>query len=112
MHWINRRGKSDADFNSLRDEAASQVAMLMVGIDPDGQKPIAQTVSDFLDESRSSATWISKPSDPRLGIQATQIVAGLDPVLGLKHWLLRDIADLLSNPGSGGAIKDKLQAKH
>lgn len=103
------RGTSAADFNGLRSEAADQVALLVAGLDPKAAKPVADKVSEWLDKARTMSDRDFKAKSGELNESARQIVAGYDPVEGLRHWMEGEMADLLSNPQTRWALNARLK---
>ena len=72
--------------------------------------PIEQKVTDLLDKAKKLSDAEFKAQHDALTKQARQIAAGADPIEGLRHWMQREIAGLLSNPATSEAISARLQA--
>jgi hypothetical protein len=104
------RQQNEADFAALRTEAAEQTGLLLAGLDKSAARPIEQKVTDLLDKVKKMNDAEFKSQRDALTNQAKQIATGADPIEGLRHWMEREIADLLSNPATSDAIDARLQA--
>jgi len=97
------RDATDADFESIRAEASSQAALLVAGLDPDAQRKVAGQVKDLLTKARQMSARAFKNREPNLDAQARKI-ATVDGFLALRHWMEREMAELLSNPQLASAL--------
>jgi hypothetical protein len=84
------------DFDSLRQEASQQVALLAAGPDQATSSDVAKQVSDLLEKAY-------KMKDPakhhdELEEQAREITKSIDSFDAMRRWMLREMADMLSNP--------------
>jgi hypothetical protein len=101
------RSKEVADWNDLRDSAADDAATLMYGSaasDEDVDK-----FKRWLDEAHKldDAAFKKRFSNP---VQAAaQITGRVDWAHVLQNWVQSSIADLLSNPELGQALKERLK---
>jgi hypothetical protein len=102
-------GKSDEEYSSIKSEAADQAAMLLVGVDPKAQEPIAKKVSDWIDSAHKLSADELKAKRTTLEASAKEIVKQPDPLECLRHWLQRDLADLLANPELPEALTSRLK---
>jgi hypothetical protein len=75
--------------------------MLLVGLDPSQQAPIIKKVNDWFDQLKSKRDTAEA--------SAREIVGKPDPMQCLRHWLERDLADLLANPELPELLKQKLK---
>jgi predicted ATP-grasp superfamily ATP-dependent carboligase len=87
---------SEDDFKSLRDEAAQQVALLAAGPEQQADSDTAKKVIDLLNKAY-------KMKDPgrhrdELEEEARQITQSIDSFEAMRRWMLREMADMLSNP--------------
>jgi hypothetical protein len=98
---VDEMAKSPNDSASIKSEAAEQVAMLLVGLDPSQQAPIIKKVNDWFDQLKSKRDTAEA--------SAREIVGKPDPMQCLRHWLERDLADLLANPELPELLKQKLK---
>lgn len=92
------RGMADADYMALRTEAVSQVGLLVGGLTVAAQEAIAKRVGEWLDRARAMNEADIKSKHAQLEASAKQIIGKADPMQQLRHWLEREMADLLSNP--------------
>lgn len=102
---------SDAeDAKSVADDAADEVGTLIAGLELAKQKPVQEKIRAFLQRAKkmSEADFKSKHAD--LEKSAKEIVGDTDGFVILRHWLLRDMAELLSNPRLTSAIDARLKA--
>jgi hypothetical protein len=102
-------GKTGDDYASIKSEAADQVAVLLAGIDPKAQEPIAKKVSDWIDSNHKLSADELKNKRQSLEASAKEIVKQPDPIECLRHWLERDLADLLSNPELSESLSSRLK---
>jgi len=98
------------DFASLRDEAADQVGMLSAGLDQTAAKVVEQKVTDLLNRARAMTQDQFDASRSQLDAGARQITRNIDSFEALHHWMLREMADLLSNPQTAGALDLRISA--
>jgi hypothetical protein len=89
---------SDADFASMRDEAADQVGLLAAGLDKTAADAVGQKVTDLLNQARQMPQKKLDAGRPALERAAQKITRSIDSFTGLRHWMSREMADLLSNP--------------
>jgi len=102
-------GMSETDYASLKSEAAEQVAMLLVGLDPSAQEPIVKKVGQWLDRAKAMTDADVKSKRPQLEQSAKEIVGKPDPMAQLRHWMEREMADLLSNPQTSAALAARVK---
>jgi hypothetical protein len=96
------------DFDSLRQEAAQQVALLAAGPDQQANSDISKKVSDLLEK----AYKMKDPGKHReeLEEQARDITKSIDSFDAMRRWMLREMADMLSNPQFKTAISLRTKA--
>ena len=98
------RDMEEADYASLKTEACEQVAMLIAGLDPAAQEPIIKKVGQWLDRAKAMSDADVKNKRAQLEQAAKDIVGNPDPMAQLRHWMEREMADLLSNPELSTAL--------
>jgi hypothetical protein len=103
------RDMEEADYTSLKTEASEQVAMLLAGSDPAAQEPIVKKVGQWLDRAKAMSDADIKTKRPQLEQAAKEIVGKPDPIAQLRHWMEREMADLLSNPGFSNALAARIK---
>jgi hypothetical protein len=101
--------KTGDDYTSVKSEAAEQVALLLSGTDPKAQEPIAKKVSDWVDSAHKLSADEVKSKRQSLESSAKEILGHPDPLQCLRHWLERDLADLLANPELPDALSSRLK---
>src|SRR5204863_5742850 len=101
---------SSAEFASLKSEAAEQTAMLISGLDASAGEVMSKKVSALLDEARALDESEFKSKRAAMEQTAKQIVGHPDPMQSLRHWMEREMADLLSNPQLPAALEARLKA--
>jgi len=99
----------DGDYEALKAEASSQVAVLLAGFDPADQEPIRKKAADWLDRAKAMSDDQLKRNRGQLEQSARAIVGQIDPVLQLRHWLEQEIAELLSNPELPAALTARIK---
>jgi len=99
------------EFVSMREEAAQQVAVLMVGLDEQKARPIADKVRSLIDRAQKLPAAEFKNQRPALDEEARQITTGLDPIAALRHWMEREMAEFLSNPEINTVLAMELKNK-
>lgn len=89
---------SQEDFVAERDRLAEDFVTLMGGIHPKMQPKIGMRIKNLLDRARKMPDdqFAAKAAD--LHAEAAQLTGDLDPVVGLRHCMEREMAELLSNP--------------
>jgi hypothetical protein len=91
------RDLSDADFESLKKEACEQVDLLVNGLNASGQKNVTEQVSNLLNKARKMTARTFNNREQNLEQQARKI-GTVDAFVALRHWMEREMANLLSNP--------------
>ena len=102
-----KEGNED-DFKSLRDEAAQQVALLAAGPEQQADSDVAKKVIELLNK----AYKMKDPGKHRdeLEEQARQITQSIDSFEAMRRWMLREMADMLSNPQFRKALAMRTKA--
>jgi hypothetical protein len=104
----NGRKAADADWASLRERTADDVAWLLAGCDDDTFKDARAKVVAFLDRARKLSDSEFKSQQVKREQAIQSLVAKVGPIEVLRHSLERDIAELLTNPRLGAAIEARL----
>lgn len=96
-------------WTELRDEAAEEVGGLVGGVDPEKARDVAKQAAALLDKYHAL-------KDDELAKQRADIEQAVQDVMGevgpaevLRNVLLRDVAELLSNPQLPAAIDGRLK---
>jgi hypothetical protein len=103
------RDMEDAEYASLKTEASEQVATLLAGLDPAAEEPIVKKVSQWLDRAKAMSEADVKSKRPQLEQAAKEIVGKADPMVQLRHWMEREMADLLANPQTAVALAARVK---
>jgi hypothetical protein len=103
---------SDADFASLRQEAADQVGLLAAGFDKTAADAIEQKVTTLLNRARQMPQKQFDAGRDELDRRAHQITKSVDSFKGLQYWMAREMADLLSNPQIQTVLADRIKAEN
>lgn len=104
------RGSDEEDARSTAEETADEVAALIAGLDPEKQKPVAEKVRSYLDRAWRMKEGEYKKKKSQLERDAKEIVGEIEGFVILRHWIERDVAELLSNPLLNKAIEARLKA--
>jgi hypothetical protein len=89
----------------LKSEAVSQFAMLVAGVKPADAGPVESAAGAWLDQVKAMP---DKQYDAGLDERTRQIKAmtrDVDPFAVLRHWMDREMIDLLSNPQLAASAK-------
>jgi hypothetical protein len=100
------RGMSEQDFVGLRDDTAQELGTLAAGVNPTKTPLIIGNVTRLLTRVHSLSDEKYKSDQSSIEDEARKLVAGVDPVNWLRHWMEDELADLLSNPQLVQAIGD------
>ena len=104
------RETDQADFDVLRDQVADDVALALGGLDLERDKQISDAVTAWLNQVRAlpAAEFQQKQAD--LEQAAKTLVGEVDPLEVIRHYLERDLAELLSNPHLPAVIQARREA--
>jgi hypothetical protein len=94
----------DAEYAGIRSELASEVAVLVAGIDKGAEEPIAKKVAEWLDGARAADPASLDAQRDGYERAARKIVGKSDAFRSLRYWTQREMALLLSNPALPAAI--------
>ena len=103
------RDTDDEEFKSIVEETADDVATMVAGLDVAKASRIAEQVRGYLKHCRPMGEGEFQKKRGELEATARQMVGEIDPFLVLRHWLERDVAELLSNPQLIPAIDVRLR---
>lgn len=103
------RGTDDEDAKDVADDAADEVGPLVAGLDVSRQKPVQEKVRAFLERARKMKEADFKAKRSELEKSAKDVVGDVDGLMILRHWMERDMAELLSNPQLPKAIDARLR---
>jgi hypothetical protein len=104
------RGTDDEDARDVVADAADEVGPLVAGLDAARQKPVQEKVRSFLERARKMKEGDFKSKRAELEKSAKDVVGDVDGVTILRHWMERDMAELMSNPRLAKAIDARLKA--
>jgi hypothetical protein len=99
------RSSSGDDFAALKSEAAGQFAMLVAGVSTADAGPVESAAAAWLEQIKAMS---DKQYDAGLDERTRQVKAmahGVDSFVVLRHWMDREMVDLLSNPQLSSAAK-------
>lgn len=97
------------DWNSVRDDAAEEVATLVAGFDADKAKKVAEQTAALLDKAHAWKEDELKKRQEELDAAVQEIMGDIGPVDVLRNIVLRDLAEVLSNPQLTAAIEARLK---
>jgi hypothetical protein len=92
------REAEQADYDVRRDQVADNIALATSGLDTEKDKQVSQTVSNWLDQVRALNRQEFEAKREALEQEARTLVGQVDPLQVIRHYLERDLAELLSNP--------------
>jgi hypothetical protein len=102
---------AEADYPAFSDEAANQAAVLAGGIEGKQPNPRIDRVQHLLDSARAMSEDEFQTNLPKLDASAKKIVGGTDPITELRNWMMREMADLLSNPQLSDVLEMRLRTE-
>ena len=102
----DQHGDSDEDFKPEQADTVREVVELTKGFE--GDKRLADQVGDLLAKAHKLSDADFKTQREALNAEARRICPVLDSFVVMKHWTLREFADLLSNPELPTAIEMRL----
>ncbi len=97
------------DFTELRDQVADDVALALAGLDPEKDAKISAQVTSWLDRVRLLSPEEFRMRAAELRQDAKTLVGEVDPLDVVRHYLLRDMAELLANPLLPAAIEGRVK---
>jgi hypothetical protein len=92
------RSRTGKEWQDFRDEAAEQVGWLIAGLDAAAETKVREQVIDLLNRVHRLKPEEYKAQRKNLETAAKQIVGRTGPVLSIRHFIERTLAELLSNP--------------
>ncbi len=90
---------------SVKAEAAKQFGMLVAGVDPAAAAPVAAAAEQWLGKAQKMSDPDFEAGRAELTKQAKAMVVTVDSFAVLRHWMDRELVDLLANPQLGPAVK-------
>ena len=103
------RGMDDGKFNALAETTARDIGILLAGLDKEKAAPVAQRVHLWLEQSHLLSNADFKASQAELEKAAKAVIGEVDSFDVLRHWIERDVAELLSNPQLGPMIDERIK---
>jgi hypothetical protein len=103
------RDLNPKEWKQLRETVAEEVGRGVVGLDLDKISQVGDKVIQLLIHARALKPEEFKAERPELEKMAREIVGNLSPFDVLRHALLQDLAELLSNPRLLAAVEVRLK---
>jgi hypothetical protein len=100
------RGMDSDDFDSLLQDTSEELNLLAGGVSPAKPPSIGGKANRLLRRAHNLSDDDYKSQLPSLEDEARKLVANMDPVQCIRHWMEGELADLLSNPQLGDALKE------
>jgi hypothetical protein len=102
-------GADEATFDTVARETGEEIGTLVAGLEAAKTKPVEEKVKAWLALSRPLSDADFKAKRGELEQSARELIAEADPFVVLRHWVERDVAELLSNPQLAAAIDLRLR---
>jgi hypothetical protein len=102
-------GLKPAKWKALRDEVSEEVGRLVAGLDENKSTKVADQVVALLTKARGFKAEEFKKQRPALEKEARRLVGDVHPVEVLRHTAEYALAEMLSNPRLGEALKLRLK---
>ncbi len=110
MDAAARARKADqTELDALAADTGKEVGILVAGIDPAKHEPVAAKVKEWLQQSRGLSKAQFEAARGDLEKSATALLRDADAFTVLRHWLERDLSELLSNPQLTAVLDARLQ---
>lgn len=103
------RGADDGKFNELASKTSRDLSILIAGLDEQKQKPLAERINHWLEQARTPAPADAKTAKAEQEQSARAVLGDFDSFDVLRHWLERDVAEMLSNPQTRQMIDERLK---
>jgi hypothetical protein len=101
--------KPDTEFASIKKEACAQAALLVAGLDKTRQQPIVDKVAQWMDQAKAARKAPATADPPDFEKFAKAAFGKLDPMEVVRHWMQREMANLLANPELTSALTETLK---
>jgi hypothetical protein len=102
--------QNEKDWKEARDDAAEEVGWLVAGFDNDETTRITDEMKKLLDrEHKLKAEELAKEKD-RIQKEIAKILGDFTPVDVLQNYMVRDLAELLSNPQLPAALQARIKS--
>jgi hypothetical protein len=92
------RGLPEDEWKELRDDVSDKVALMVAGLDDGGADEVSEQVAALLIEARNLKDEEFKAKRAMLEKSARKILGDLGPTDVLRNFMVRTLAELLSNP--------------
>lgn len=103
------RGADDGKFNALAERTARDIGFLVIGLDTAKAAPVEDRVRQWLSQNRALSDAEFKLARPELEKAAKAAIGDFDSFDILRHWIERDVAELLSNPQTTAMIDERIK---
>jgi hypothetical protein len=97
------------EWKEKRDEIAEEIGWLVTGVDADQSGRVSDRVVALLSKVRGLSAEEFKKQRNELDRAAEQIIGDVGPAAVLQHTVEHALAELLSNPRLGAALKARLR---
>ena len=99
LEAMNESREADqADFDVLRDQVSDDLALAAGGLDAEKDRQVSEAVTAWLTKVRALSGPEFETQRDALEEEARTLVGQVDPLQVIRHYLERDLAELLSNP--------------
>jgi hypothetical protein len=105
------RAADQADFDVLRDQVADDVALATAGLDIEKDRQTSDAVTAWLNKVRALSGPEFEEQRAALEQEARSLVGQVDPLQVIRHYLERDLAELLSNPRLNAVLEAYLEVR-
>lgn len=99
-------GMDNDDFESLVQDTSEELNLLAGGANPAKPPSIGGKAARLLRKAHGLSDDDFKNQLPSLEDEGKKLVANMDSIQCIRHWMEGEIADLLSNPQLGAALKE------
>jgi hypothetical protein len=103
------RGLDEGKYGSLVAETVKEAGIMVAGLDADKAAAVADRVKQWLADNRALGDAEYKAARPQLEQSAKAVLGDLDSFEVLRHWIERDVAELLSNPQLAAVIDERMK---
>jgi len=97
------------EWKETRDTTAKDVAMLLAGFDEPRARKLREQTTVLLDQGHAWTKTELAEKQEELAKAVAEIVGDVGPVEMIRNLVLRDLAELLSNPMLGKAIEARVK---
>jgi hypothetical protein len=99
------RAATADEFAAVKSEAAEQFGMLVGGVDPAASAPLATAAADWLEKVKRVPDKDYEAGRDQRVRDVRAMTHDVDSFVVLRHWMDREMVDLLSNPQLAVSLK-------